>query len=513
MTPKIKQKSYKKRKRKAIYLRVSREENESIENHEAMLIELCQKEGIDLADVDIYKEEALSGANLNRPQLEALMSNLEAYDTVIAKDIDRLSRDDSQALENKRLFWINDVEILTPSRRYNFDKESDEMMYGLESMFAKMELRKIKQRFKDGKVNNAKAGKWTAGPTPIGYTRGADGSLLVDPESAVIVMTIFEMSAQGIGLKRIRDTLFEQDLIGKDKKYLLPPPHLRTILRNRVYLGEISFTNYDARGEVLEEVVVPDAHPPLVSLELFVKANAEVERRTKNKGTPKGKVNSYLHGLLRCKTCGYCIGTYFADVQGVPSLRYKKCARSECEKPQTGISAEYVDALFETELFKFREYLREALVHHSSESTEAKIKAVEEELANVKKELSKIEIKKERILDMYQDGDISKEERKERLKKVGKNEQTLRDTQKILQEKLSDTVANNNHEALTILLEKLDRFYDLTITEKHDVVANLIDKIEYERDTEGRKAGKGQAEEFLRMYPPRLTIHWREPRI
>jgi len=120
---------------------------------------------------------------------------------------------------------------------------------------------------------------------PVGYVRGGNGVLVVDPAAAKVVVQAFRRRDRGASLVEIQAWLAENGI----ERAL---SGVAWMLRSRMYLGEIHF------GELHN----PHAHEPIVKdRRLFER----VQRRTVSRGR-QAKSERLLSrlGVLRCGTCG-----------------------------------------------------------------------------------------------------------------------------------------------------------------------------------------------------------------
>jgi len=78
-------------KRTAIYCRVSTKE-QTTENQKRDLIRYCEQR--ELAIVEVFEDQGVSGSKQNRPALDAMMAKarLGAFDTVLVWKFDRFAR-------------------------------------------------------------------------------------------------------------------------------------------------------------------------------------------------------------------------------------------------------------------------------------------------------------------------------------------------------------------------------------------------------------------------------------
>ncbi len=153
---------------------------------------------------------------------------------------------------------------------------------------------------------------------------------LGDPREVEVVTRIFKMNAEGIGYVSIADTLNVENIScpkrgrwrSRDQKW--SGSTIGTIIHNPAYKGDrvynrLSFSRFVARERGVESggrvklnndqknwIIVPNAHPAVVSPELYKKANES------NGHKPSVKPNQHyyrstflLTGLIKCTHCGY----------------------------------------------------------------------------------------------------------------------------------------------------------------------------------------------------------------
>src|SRR5436190_18260976 len=119
---------------------------------------------------------------------------------------------------------------------------------------------------------------------PVGYLRGEDGVLVVEPAAAKVVVQAFKRRDRGASLVEIQALLSENGI----ERAL---SGVASMLRSRMYLGEIHF------GELHNT----HAHEPIVKDRALFE---RVARRTVSRGR-QAKSERLLArlGVLRCGTC------------------------------------------------------------------------------------------------------------------------------------------------------------------------------------------------------------------
>lgn len=189
--------------RKSIYS----DKSDSVDNQQRMCREYVDlKFSGSVESFECYQDEGFTGANVNRPGLQRLLSDIAdgLVDALVVYQLDRISRDVKDfaniyaALEEKGVMFISikeNIDTATPIGRA--------MMY-VTMVFAQMERETIAARVTDNMIGLAKKGLWTGGNPPYGYRRerievnGKKHCTIVPvPEAAEYVRGIYEEFLDG----------------------------------------------------------------------------------------------------------------------------------------------------------------------------------------------------------------------------------------------------------------------------------------------------------------------------
>ncbi len=244
-----------------------------------------------------------SGATLERPGLEHALreADTKRFDLLLVYRVDRLARSVrglAQILER-----LDVAEILFRSATEPFDTSTSagRMMVQMLGVFAEFERATIVERITAGMERKAARGEWTAGKIPYGYQLDEERRFLEpNPAEAPIVKLIFDRYTQ----RRDGSAALAHWLTGQGYRTRQGKPFSYKaalgILRNRVYMGEISF-----RG-----TYHPSPHQPLVDPVLFQRAQEILNERSKGASQRRSNQSAYLlTGRVRCAHCGkYYLG-------------------------------------------------------------------------------------------------------------------------------------------------------------------------------------------------------------
>ena len=288
-------------KKVAIYIRVStQEQNESgysVGEQKERLLSYCKAK--DLAVYEIYIDGGYSGSTLDRPAIQKLKADIKNFDMVLVYKLDRLSRSQFDILDLiEKTFLPNDIDFISLSESFDTSTPFGRAMIGILGVFAQLEREQIKERTSMGRKARAKEGKWHGGiGPPVGYDY-IDGKLIPNEYEAPQIRMIFEMVADSKSNEEIINALNAEGYTTKYGGWKDTSKISRLIGRN-VYLGTITYV----------DVVTENAHEPLVSLELFEKANGIKEQRNEIFGKNLFNRTTLLSGFLWCAHCGARFGT------------------------------------------------------------------------------------------------------------------------------------------------------------------------------------------------------------
>ncbi|MFN3297542.1 recombinase family protein [Caldimonas sp.] len=245
-----------------------------------------------------YDDGGFSGGNLDRPGLRRLMADIEAkrVDIVVVYKIDRLTRSLADFAKLVEVFDRNNVSFVSVTQQFNTTTSMGRLTLNILLSFAQFEREVTSERIRDKFAASKAKGMWMGGVPPLGYDV-VDRKLVVNEAEATLVRDIFRRYAEhGSAAQLVRELEHEghttkawttqtgRQRAGRriDQQYLF------VLLRNRIYLGEISLKGRWFEGQ----------HTAIVPLTLWNAAHAYVERRKQAPRERKAKHASLLAGLL-----------------------------------------------------------------------------------------------------------------------------------------------------------------------------------------------------------------------
>ena len=167
-----------------------------------------------------------------------------------------------------------------------------------------------RKRFADGKVT-------VPFKRFLGYDRGPDGNLVLNPEEAVIVQRIYSMFLQGMTPYGIATQLTADGIKSPGGKDKWNAGAVRSILTNEKYKGDAllqkSYTvDFLTKKKKTNEGEIPQYyvegnHEAIISPDVFEQVQRELERRKQGKGRHSGV--HLFSGKIKCGQCGEWYGS------------------------------------------------------------------------------------------------------------------------------------------------------------------------------------------------------------
>lgn len=264
--------------------------------------------------VEIFADEGLSGTETKHRA--AFLRMIETarqgqLDLILTKEISRFARNTLDSIYYTRELSRYGVGVLFLNDGLNTRDGDAELRLTLLASLAQEESRRTSQRVKWGQKRRMEQGV-VFGHPPLGYTL-LDGKLTVDEEGAQTVRRIFyQYVEEGKGVHRIARELTEEGIL-PPRAAAWQSSVIRRLLKNEKYCGDLiqkktvtlDYLTHKKQYNHGEEalVVLRDHHPPLISRELFERANRLLcERRAGE--NPKQSRRHPLSGKIRCGICG-----------------------------------------------------------------------------------------------------------------------------------------------------------------------------------------------------------------
>ena len=435
------------------YIRLSKEdllrgrdESNSVINQRRLLEQYHQThldEFYDGTEQDVYVDDGKTGTDTDREDFQRLLADVYSgrINCVIVKDLSRLSRNYTDAgnlIEN--LFVRLNVRFISLAEGVDSYRNPDSVSNiivpitnVMNDQYCYQTSKKIRQVF-DMKRRN---GEFIGSYAPYGYVKDPNDkhALLVDPEAAEVVKSIFALFLSGMNKRGITYYLNDHGTLcptaykqQQGLKYNAPNAQgnpmwstitIDTILKNRVYVGDmvqgrqrVKSYKIHIQEKVPEEewFIVENTHEAIIDRETFAKVQSLLKRDTRT--APKAKQLYLFSGFLKCADCGRAMsriaskGIYVYYQCGT----YKSLSKKACT--MHSIKSDRLEAGV---LFAIQQQVHLAITYselvtriNSAPLKKSKSKRLEDTIAAKEKELAKIMRYKQALYQDWKDGEITR---------------------------------------------------------------------------------------------------------
>jgi site-specific DNA recombinase len=453
----------------AIYARVSSDQQaqqDTIASQIASVQAFAAAQGVKIDPDLLFADNGISGTTLARPKLDALRDKAAAgeLDQILILNPDRLARKYSHQLMLVEEFKKLGVAITFVNRQIAASPE-DQLLLQMQGVIAEYEREKIVERHRRGKLHKAQQGKvCVLSGAPYGYvyipaTETEEARYEIHEREAAIVQRVFQLlvnEQQSIGAIARRLTAEQIPTrrdVGQWERSVV-----WAMLRNPAYTGQAAYRKtqvVERKGPTKQAwdhsfypkhvhsssrdrpqadwIRIPA--PALISEEVFQRAHERLAANKRFSPRNNKRYEYLLSGLLRCQQCGYALYGKPASNSKYKRLYYR-CAGQDGHRWKDGrvcaahpVRVEALDdlvweqtrRLLEHPELVLQEYIRRV---HKNQRQSNEITAL---LAKKKRESKQRELEKERLLDLYQTGQVGLKEIELRLKSLRAKVKTLHD--------------------------------------------------------------------------------------
>ncbi|WP_270808541.1 recombinase family protein [Clostridium fessum] len=441
--------------RAAIYARLSVDKNEkkveSIETQVALIKEFIQTHNAkadkeyELALYDIYSDIGKTGTNFERPGFERMMKDIRErkVNCILVKDFSRFGRnyiETGNYLEKILPFMkVRFISVCDQYDSFAPDSENQDLTMNIKNLVNDAYAKDISAKERAAKRIVQKNGEYVGSKAPYGYRcKKVDGkyTLLIEPEAAKIVQRIFEEYAAGKKIQHIIDELYKEGVHRisdydqyhhvycqeGEKLHQWGNSSIRAVLNRNNYYGDLVQRKYESRFqkgekgcEVLDErewIITPAAHAPIISRELFEKAQERLKAGQEARTVVGWKKDERaFYNVFYCGECGRKMSTsrsngsvfYFCGASRYQDER--KCNYKS-------VSEDKIQSIVHAELnrqFQLSGLQKKNMVAMSKTAFQAKIVQIENEIKRMNVEAERQAEKFAEAFMQYKDGNLSRE--------------------------------------------------------------------------------------------------------
>lgn len=490
----------------AAYARVSTDKDDQMSSFESQVeyfTEYIQREA-DWELVKVYSDEGISGTNTKKREgFKEMIA--DAYtgkiDLILTKSVSRFARNTLDSIGYTRELAKRNVFVVFTTDAIDTRQSDAELRLTIMAALAQEESRKTSENVKWGQLKRMKKGV-VFGRDMLGY-KVKEGKLYLVEEEAEIVRLIFhKYLVEGKGTHVIARELKEAGIrpLNPDGKAKYKNDWSNTVilrvLRNEKYVGDLcqkktwtkSYLDHKKRYNRGEEdmVYIRDHHPEIaiISREMWDATQEELKRRSPSQEQKAKHSNRYwASGKIFCGVCGdrfinkikkTASGTTRAwncmNHVKAAAFRQAECSMSEwaSDKSLKNCCMYVLRLLLEDKHTLIKELQGEILSLDRRESNENRQKAI---LVKIEK----IETKKNRLIDIRLNDEITSEEFKMQKERLDSEIDALKKELMSLQEESMGV--GQQEEKIKQIFSEIERIVSLEDEEIDEVLSMVVSKI------------------------------------
>lgn len=328
-----------------IYARYSsdRQTEQSIEGQLKECYAYAQRNNY--AVVGEYIDRAVSGTTDHRPQFQRMIedSSRKHFHGVLVYQLDRFARNRYDSATYKAKLKKNGVRVLSARENITEDASGILMEAVLEGM-AEYYSVELSQKIRRGMDINAEKCLSTGGNLALGFKVDSDKQILVDPDTAHIVVKIFEMYAENRTMAEIIRYL-NANQIKTSYGNAFNKSSINRILTNKRYIGIYTYRDQE----------IPDGLPSIVDEDLFWEVQDKMQKNKKAPARSKAKTNYLLTTKLFCGHCKAAMTGISGTSKTGAVYNYYQCVTNRRDKScnKKTVNKEYIEDLIVRELRDF----------------------------------------------------------------------------------------------------------------------------------------------------------------
>lgn len=489
-----------------IYLRKSRADSpdesveETLARHERQLQEHAIKTlGRKIEEKYIFRE-IVSGETIeDRPEIKKVLSIIEnpTIKGVYVIESQRLSRGDwEDGGKILSSFKYSSTLVVTPQKTYDLNNKFDYKFFKMELSQGNDYLEYVKEILIRGRVASVKEGNYIGSIAPYGFKKVfIDKCPTIEeytPEAFVARLAVNKRINEHLGWSTISDQLDKAGYKPRNGEHWNPYT-LKSICLNPVNIGLVKW-NERQIVKVYEEGKIKMTRPRNKKA-IYVKGKHEgiLDIKDYDKlialdgiGTREKKASELVNplaGLVYCKKCGHAMTyrTYKRKDGSVKSEPRLLCTNQKhCNTKSSSFLIVYNSVI--SSLQNIITDFKIQLKNDTSNTYDLQAEMIKK--AN--KELKKLEEKQEKLYELLEDKIYTKDVFLKRNAKLAEERDQLKNQMEYLKSNVSHKI--NYEEKIMLFTDIINSLKDNTITakEKNVLLRNIIEKIEYTRDSTNR---------------------------
>ncbi|MEB3103042.1 recombinase family protein [Ferviditalea candida] len=370
-----------------------------------------------------FEDDGFSAKDMRRPDAQKMIERVKnnEFEIVLTSKLDRMSRNLLDMLQFVKLLEEHNCSYVSASEGFDTSTAVGRMVLQLLAAFAEFERERISERVKDNMMSLARNTDKAITLPCYGYDI-VEGKYEINDIEAQYVKLMFELAEEGHGHRMIAKRLNEAGAATKRGK-LWDQTNVKRLMRTETIAGIMIYNKRQNKNGKMtmrdkkDWIIKNDNHPAIINHERFDRVQEIF--KTRSVAHKHAENETYLlTGLVKCKYCG-------KNMKGNTSRHKNKYGeytyfRYICSSYVAGYGCKHHAV--------HRDDLEEQIVERIkmvATSSENQIKMViapsrsfDDEIKELKNQLSKINKKMQKQIEAYENDLISAEDLKAARERV-----------------------------------------------------------------------------------------------
>jgi DNA invertase Pin-like site-specific DNA recombinase len=235
----------------------------------------CKQHSLDL--IEVFRDEGLSGTQIDRTGLTDLLSSLNGVRKIIVLNTSRLWRDKSTQVIIQRALTQSNADVISieqPSYSLYINDPNDFLLNGMLELLDQYERLSINLKLAKGRKTKARAGQKACGVAPLGYRWTGDAKIELDPAESKTVKSIYRLYSQLGSIGKLKKHLDANGYVTQ-RGNSFSKQALSDILRNDFYKGIVTHGTVKITGQ----------HTPIINAVVFGRVQSQLDAGRRNRTT------------------------------------------------------------------------------------------------------------------------------------------------------------------------------------------------------------------------------------
>ncbi len=426
------------KRRVAAYCRVSTDNEDQANSFESQCTFFRQYivSNPDWELYEVFADEGISGTNTKkRKEFNRMIECAKNgdFDLIVTKEISRFARNTLDSIFYTRDLKKYGVGVIFMNDNINTLDGDAELRLAIMSSIAQEESRKTSERVKWGQKRQMEQGV-VFGRSMLGYDV-KDGKMYINEDGAKIVRLIFHKFVnEGKGTHVIAHELREEGIKPMRAENWQNTVILR-VIRNEKYCGDLvqkktytpDFLSHEKKVNLGQEefVIIKDHHEPIISRELFDKANRMLDEKSLSQEGKAKHSNRYpFSGKIKCGCCGSSyVARYKTRKNGSRYKAWRCLEAARHGSPHVDKAGNQVGcrglSIRNEDITHIMYLVTKNLKYNKKKITDNLLAIIKSIIAvdtagtdgeKLKSQIKTIEQKRTNLIDLYTSGDITRDE-------------------------------------------------------------------------------------------------------